>query len=181
MLAYEYERCYLRGPFLGVMKKTTTSTESVLRESFKKSVTWNVAAVQRGLESKIRGLATVRSHFQATTIEDSAGKERVWSFCHDLYVVRESNFQTETASIVTSHYITILKLILNIKFMKLLAWFRCINFGNNGDRVNKAMISRDTSVPWNALNSCATASFSVTNLLIYHSVSYPPRAVRKAA
>jgi hypothetical protein len=50
---------------------------SSVLESVKKGVSWKGAAVQRGLERGSRGLATVRSHYQATTSVDTAGS-KVW-------------------------------------------------------------------------------------------------------
>jgi hypothetical protein len=50
---------------------------SSVRESVKKKVSWKGATVQRGLEPRSRGLAIVRSRYQATTSEDTAGWKTV--------------------------------------------------------------------------------------------------------
>jgi hypothetical protein len=38
---------------------------------------WKAASIQRGLEPEIRGIATVRSLYQATTSDDIAGWKRL--------------------------------------------------------------------------------------------------------
>jgi hypothetical protein len=42
--------------------------------------TWKGATIQRGLEPRSRGLAIVRSHYQETSSEDTAGWKRL-SMC----------------------------------------------------------------------------------------------------
>jgi hypothetical protein len=52
-----------------------------VRESMTKSVSWKGAVVQRGLELGSRGVAIVRSCYQETSSEDSAGWERFSVIC----------------------------------------------------------------------------------------------------
>jgi hypothetical protein len=50
---------------------------SSVRESVKKRGSWKGAAVQRGFEPESRELAIIRSRYQATISEETAGWKRL--------------------------------------------------------------------------------------------------------
>lgn len=81
---YCWKWCLLLGPCRGVIRRTIEARKD----------SWEGAGVQRRTEHGSRGMAITRSHYQITTIEDTAGWERLSVCASYLLIVEISDVAT---------------------------------------------------------------------------------------